>query len=96
MEAAAAQLFLDERVDCWYEELQHLLALIPSLPPAARRAVRDVLASFLREDGPASEYAQELLAAIAALERASLAASGPSAARSERTRPAEPGCVDDR
>lgn len=36
----------------WEEELAHIRARFPSLPPAARRAVMDTLASILSESDP--------------------------------------------
>jgi hypothetical protein len=42
-----------DRVLDWHEELQRLEPDLPTLPAAARVAVEDVLAHFLREDAEA-------------------------------------------
>jgi hypothetical protein len=50
MEAATAAAFPRDRVCNWRDEMQRILGDLPTLPPSAQRAVRQVLASIVEED----------------------------------------------
>ena len=64
MTTAAAELLPHDRICDWEHELDRLAPLLPSLPTAARRAVTQVIESFLREDGHGAGRAEDLLAAL--------------------------------
>jgi hypothetical protein len=61
---AAAELLPHDRICDWEHELDRLAPLFPSLPASARRAVTQVIESFLREDGRGAGRAGDLLAAL--------------------------------
>jgi len=71
MEAAATlPALLHDRVGDWFDELNRVAVDVPSLPPAARRAVSNVLVSLRPEVEPDLTVVQtqrldEVLAALA-------------------------------
>jgi hypothetical protein len=68
MEASAALAFPHDRVCDWYVEMKRVEAELPSLPPAARRAVGRVLSSLREEvaDGQSETWRlDEMLALLA-------------------------------
>jgi hypothetical protein len=52
MEAATLSAFPHDRVCNWFDELMRVTTDLPSLPPAARRAVSNVLVSLRPEVEP--------------------------------------------